>query len=230
MVNTCRERVYEHLISDGFQLSIARLAKYTIRQGFEGGLASYADGTSRADLPTQVRVSELAAMQNDSFAALHMGYGAYNPRKLVYKALSNKEVYETSRSNPEADLSDVQRRDIDLFIHSHPVHPLDPINTHRELLRPSLPDLETWEEYDILNPGITAGILVPTDDSQKLLLWRKRPADTLIPRYQLLEGRESAAQVVRVMRESGIRIATTDMLLEDTEYKDQVGAAVEQLF
>jgi hypothetical protein len=222
------ERIQEHLTSDAFHANIRALSAYSIQHRFEGGIAAYTDGSQRVYLPdveTVQQISSDAHSVGDAFAA---GYNSLNLLKLVRKEQPEPEVEDEEDNAAPIGILKGFRDDIDLLIHSHPVNEWQ---TARERLCPSPADLESWEQtFDLVSPGITEGVLAPTTESTKLLLWRKDPDDYIVPRYQLLEGHEAAARVIRVMKESGLHVATLDMSLSRPEYADQRAQVVEELF
>lgn len=221
----------KHLLEGDFESGIAQLARFTVASGIEGGFAAYADGSSKIDIPSKGELEMRAAFKDDSYEAAMTGYGDYNSRRLMYRELTDEEASELSEKDPEVDLSDKRRTDVDIFIHTHPVRESGGL-CERELLCPSNADLENWDEHVIYNPGMVAGVLVPAPKSRALLLWRRNPGELAVPRYQMLEGHETATRVIRVMRESGIRVATIDMTdtTDHAAYQERAYQAIDTLF
>lgn len=219
----------ERLLSDDFRAQIEKLSAYTIKSGMEGAFAIYTKGHSKHVLPRPGRVRN-EAVEDDTDAAITAGYRGVDISDLVYVRRSLKDL-KTKNIPYDSDDAWKFRSDLDLLVHSHPLQGLPTKERILQKIRPSLGDLEIWETYNHSSPGFVDGTLVATDITSDLMLWRHDPSETLIPYYQQLEQLDPAARVVRLMRESGIRVANLNLRnMDSTEYQGEVDAAVEQLY
>jgi len=204
-------RLWEALNSPEARRHYGAIARITGKEWREAGFGIY-------DRDGNYKVSSLAQSQDDP------------DRRALLRAS------ETMRMHESLDLTDIildddmdhWRRDVVMMLHSHPVGH-DGVRA-TDWLRPSLPDLEVWENGMATNPGLIEAIGVVDGTQLRLLMFRQDPNRTVVPYYQQLDGTESAARVVRVLKESRLNVAMVSYDLKAREFADGSQAALEELF
>ena len=179
---------------------IRELARFTSSEKREGGLAVYhtENGfiSSGVDYPDMEEYKKIFESTGNTLSAMMGPYQTYDSIRL-------SRVYDEILGDYDPDKL---RDDIFLFVHSHPIMDHESEDQAKEFLRPSLPDLEAWENYSIKNPEMVAGILTTDGPSTQLLLYKSDSTGNHYPRYLMLGGDIGRCATLKAMRESHINI------------------------
>jgi hypothetical protein len=176
------------------------IARHTRLKKTESGLAVYRQDQS-------VLVSEPDLPPSETFSRGFVFFGGHN-------------LLLDERLNP--------RRDILLFIHSHPLESTLGRHPASEMLCPSVGDLESFENIDALNTGHTEGILVADNADTRLLLYKKSQSRDYLQYYKRFERVTNSAKFLATMQEGGLNIATLT-IANDPEYQLRAAQAVIEL-
>ncbi|OVE78817.1 hypothetical protein BVY00_01740 [bacterium G20] len=201
-----------------FLNGVRAIARHARLKGIEGGLAVYREtvGSLSVSSPILPSIEEIRRLPIYSSlpaeeAAL-AGYTSFRAHELL--------MYEDPQSGNLID-----RRDVFLFIHSHPLHHEGEQKNSINSLAPSLSDLEVSETLNRCSPGVTEGILVSHRKDTRLLLYKASPSRDFQQYYTRFNKDPGRQELLRVMQESGYNIAELQIGPPNKDYAAQVAEA-----
>lgn len=185
------------LNSNSFQSRVNKLARFTIRESCEGGLALFKNRNSgrltisEADLPS-LKTREAQRQDHNEIVGIHEYLD---------------EFFRDLQYDPSKLLSKQRRRDIDvgLFIHSHPTIKGE-YHGRYDYLIPSIIDLEVYHEELGYSPGRIDGILVADKDETALFFYKALSNTTCF--YGAIDKQLSRQKMLDLMQENGYAYST----------------------